>query len=202
MHWIVTENDEKAAGCTAYAIAPHALLTAEHCDLKDVDEDGNPLDDSPHKLFIDRDGKPNYAEWTPYQIVGKEFDGSDHMILLVSGPAFRNVINYDPATYQPPVQGEHVMTWGNPEGIRDEYREGYVMGVLHSTPVPFQKEAQDCWLVDERAMPGDSGSAIFDATDGHIVAIVTYGIADGMFTGAFALHFTPGQVSVAKAFKG
>lgn len=199
-HWIVTEDDQDAGGCTATAIAPHALLTAEHCDLKPFDEDGLPRDGSPVKLFVDRTGKPNYFEWTPYQIVGKLYDGSDHMILLVSGPAFKNIMPY--GAPMAPYQGEHILWWGNPAGIRDQLREGYIMGSQQDQPVPFQKQGQQMWMADAPAIPGDSGSAIIDATDGHLVGIVTYGINDGEFVGFFTLHFTPGQLAVAENYGG
>ena len=186
MHWIVTETLKDGAGCTATAIAPHALLTAEHCDLKDAPG---------AKLFIDRD-VPKYAEATQYRITGKIYDGSDHMILLVSGPSFNDTIKYAP---QDPEQSENVLWWGNPGGIHDQLREGYVMGQMPE-PAPSQKELQRLWLVAAPAIPGDSGSAVIDATDGHLVGVVTYSINDGEFMGMFELHFTAGQIATAEAY--
>lgn len=186
MHWIVTRDLKSAAGCTATAIAPHALLTAEHCDLKDAPG---------AKLFIDR-GDPQYSEATQYRITGKLFDGSDHMILLVSGPQFNDVLPY---STEEPAQMEHVLFWGNPGGIPDQFREGYVMG-SEPAPVPFQKTLQRMWLVATPTIPGDSGSAVIDETDGKIVGIVTYGVNGGEFAGIFELHFTPGQIAQAQAY--
>lgn len=185
MHWIVTRDVKQGAGCTATAIAPHALLTAEHCNLKD----------SPGaKLFLDR-AAPLYDEATQYRITGKLFDGSDHMILLVSGPAFTDVLPYNP---EDPQQAENVVWWGNPGGTPDQLREGYVMG-NEPAPVPEQNYAQRMWIVDAVAIPGDSGSAVIDAEDGRIVGIVTYGIS-GQFMGMFELHFTAGQIAQAQAY--
>lgn len=186
MHWIVTRDLKDAKGCTATAIAPHALLTAEHCDLKD----------SPGaKLFIDT-GDPMYSEATQYRITAKIFDGSDHMILLVSGPAFNAVLPYE---LEEPQQAEDVIWWGNPAGIPDQLREGYVMGQMPGVP-PFQKAAQRMWLVGAPAIPGDSGSAVIDANTGHLVGVVTYAINGGELMGMFELHFTPGQIAQAKTY--
>lgn len=191
-HWIVIGDDKEAGGCTATAIGPHALLTAQHCDV-------DAPDGSEIKIFVDVDGKPRYSTPTPYAIVAKKFDGSDHMILLLSGPTFQDVMPYVTA---PPLQGESVLWWGNPAGVRDMLREGYVMGASPAPVPPSGADIQTLWYVDAPSIPGDSGSAVVDATDGHLVCIVTFGINDGEFMGCFALRFTPDQIAAAQAFGG
>lgn len=199
MHWIVTEDDHDAYGCTATAIGPHALVTAEHCDMKAVDEDGTPQDGSPILFFVDPLGKPDYlTAKTPYKIQAKAFDGRDHMILFVSGPAFKDIV---PWTTMEPSQGETVAWFGNPAGIRDMFREGYVMGV-QSAPVPFHMKEQPLFLVAAGAVPGDSGSLVFDEKTGKIVGIVTYGVNDGQFMGMFALRFDASQILAAQLYDG
>lgn len=191
-HWIVMENASEAAGCTAYAIGPHALLTAEHCK---VDDDGSPV-----LLFVDPPDRPEYVRARgPWRFIyAREFDGSDHMILLVSGPAFKDVMPYTVAAPRP---GERVFTWGDPDGLQDQYREGYIMGVTPEA-VPFRDKPQPCWLVDMPVAGGDSGSAVFDADTGDIVGLVTYGVNGGMFSGVFDLHFSPAQIALAQEFRG
>lgn len=193
MHWIVTENRSDAAGCTATAIGPHALLTAQHCDL--------PSDGSPVIFLVDPIKEPDYLiDRTNYWITGKVFDGSDHMILLVSGPAFADIVPYDVA---PPRQGEMVAWFGNPLGIRDQFREGYVSGATDA-PVPFQSKdkPQSMWRVAAGSLPGDSGSLVFDEKTQQIVGIVTYSINDGTFMGMFVPHFSASQILSAQLYDG
>lgn len=190
-HWIVTETINDAAGCTATAVGPHALLTAEHCDMKDAQ--GVVL------FFVDPMEKPDFlTSQTPYKIKAKIFDGSDHMILLLSGPAFKDVA---PVQVSVPYQGEKVAWFGNPGGVRDMFREGYVMGV-QSAPAPFQTKEQPLWTVAASAIPGDSGSFVFDEKTGDLVGIVTYGINGGEFMGMFVPHFTPAQLATAETYNG
>ena len=40
-----------------------------------------------------------------------------------------------------PVQGERTYQWGNPGGMRDQYREGVVMGLI--PPVPQDPEDEE-----------------------------------------------------------
>ena len=190
-HWIVIENDKDAGGCTATAIGPHALLTAQHCLVADEDLDGSPI-----KLFVDWDGKPPYMNFTPYTIMRVELDGSDHAILLLSGPRFKDVAPYATET---PLQSMSVIFWGNPAGVRDQLREGYVMGSA-AQPVPEQKAAQQMWYLATPCVGGDSGSAVLDVDTGAIVGLVTYGVNGGEFAGIFALHFTSDQIVKAQQY--
>src|SRR6185437_16536017 len=104
-----------------------------------------------------------------------------------------------PVEFAAPQQGENILWWGNPGGIRDQLREGYVMGV-QPAPVPEQQYQQPMWMVDAPAIPGDSGSAVLDANTGAIVGVVTYGINDGEFMGFFPMHFSAAQMAAAEAW--
>ena len=65
-----------------------------------------------------------------------------------------------------PVQGERIRYWGNPLGMRDQYREGYVSG-----------QQGDAYLVDVEIAPGDSGAAVYDL-QGRIIGVVSaYGVS-------------------------
>ena len=196
-HFIDSATPVGSAGCTAYAIGPHALLTAQHCDAS-IDEATGAPNNQPIHFYVDAKGRPKFDSNvpTPYAITGKMLDGSDHMILIVSGPAFTDFLKYDVAA---PVRGEHVIIWGNPRGIRDQYREGTVSGSIPEMDVPYQTTTQLCWLVDMNTHPGDSGSPVLDAKDGHLIGIVTYGIEGGRFAGIFELHFTTQQIASALA---
>lgn len=176
MHWIVMVTPEEKAGCTANAIGPHALLTAQHCDLPGavLHIDGLPFD---------------------FPVVEKEYDGHDHMILIVGGVTFKDRIGYN---VQPPSMGEHVHLWGNPRGIRDQYREGLYAGQmeLQGDDVLVKDAPVDMFVMS--IQPGDSGSAILN-DDGQIVGIVTYGVFGGMFGGSYRLQFSKDQIKRARA---
>jgi len=192
MHAIVMDNgktgdDHEGAGCTAYAISDHVLLTAEHCNLE-----GGHLYLDPQKI----DGKMDSR--FPITVVEKVFDHQDHMLLVVPSVKFKHHIDYDPRL---PVQGEHAYFWGNPQLIRDQYREGVVMGILPASDVDGDVDATaSVYLMQMTVAGGDSGSSIF-GEDGRLIAIVTYGIDDGKVVGAYALAFTKAQVHEAESRK-
>lgn len=60
-----------------------------------------------------------------------------------------------------PVQGEPIHYYGNPLGMADIYRQGYMAGRL-----------RDSWLADVEIAPGDSGAAVFDS-QGRIIGVVS-----------------------------
>lgn len=196
MHEIVmVERDDKGkvvkgALCTAYAVGPHTLLTAEHCNL-DTDS-----------VYIDPASSDAIKKGTAQAsaILDREYDHEDHMLLDVTNADFTDVSVITPGRV--PVQGEHVYFWGNPGGARDQYREGVVMG---SIPYGKDQAAQDGADVDGGVMytvqmptiGGDSGSAVFSQRDNEIVGLVTFGIDDGQIAGIFPLEFTGAQVTQA-----
>src|SRR5947209_18570183 len=63
-YMIVMVTPDETAQCSATAVGPHALLTAQHCDIPGAQ--------------IALDGAPILLD-----IAEKEFDGHDHMILII-----------------------------------------------------------------------------------------------------------------------
>lgn len=187
-HWIAMQTADEAAGCTAYAIAPHVLLTAQHCDLSDG------------KLFVDPLGAHGNESQVnrAVPIAEKVYDNRDHMLLVVPTENFEHVIKYEPEKYRPAVQGEDVYFWGNPEWFHDMYHRGYMMGLI-LLPDTDAAPAAPLYVFDVNGNHGDSGSAIFSARDGRIVSIVTYGLQDGKYIGGYLLNFTEDQVKQAES---
>lgn len=193
MHWIisVTRGEEvHGAGCTAYAIGEHTLLTAQHCDIGAT------------KLYIDSskmDAKNDVA--TSYQIISKTFDGEDHMLIDLRGIKFENYITLS-AKVRVPHQGERVYFWGNPRGVVNQYHEGHIMG-----EVPFENDPEDddpvnakgaLYIAALAADHGDSGAAVFSALDGHLVGILSLGgFLNGGGVGIFPIKFTQVQIDGA-----
>src|SRR4051812_16886486 len=70
---MLSASGRKQAVCSATAIGPHALLTAEHC-----------IEDEPAMLNVD-------LSTVNYQIVADNRDNRDHVILIVDGPAFKYI---------------------------------------------------------------------------------------------------------------
>jgi hypothetical protein len=173
MHAIDLVNDTEESYCTATAIAPHVLLTAAHCDLNDS------------KITID-------SEKTSYTIIKKVYDNYDHMLLVVPNVNFKIYIHYDPEF---PMQSDHVYFWGNPEQITDQYREGYIMGILVDPNFDRAGVKGVAFTFLMTVFPGDSGSAIY-GSDGRIVSIVTAG-KSGITIG-FPLKFTKEQIADAE----
>jgi hypothetical protein len=194
MHEIVmtfTDADGKhGALCTAYAVGPHTLMTAEHCDVKSDSVFVDPI-----SLQEIRDNKIS-----PVKIVDREFDGQDHMLLDLAGVNFKQIVEvrgYSAQGPRLPLQGERIHWWGNPGGMRDQYREGIVTGVIpwdvKDSPEGQRMEGPVLYLTQATAIGGDSGSAVF-GDDGRVVGIVTFGIYDGIM-GMFPIQFTPAQIA-------
>lgn len=177
MHFIYIANETEGGWCTATAIAPHVLLTAEHCD-------------SPNgELTVD-------SETTTQPITKRIKDNQDHLLLVIPNENFKNYITYDPTTYKVAKQTEHVYFWGNPQGSRDQYREGYMMGTVDTPDFDDDKPIHGTAYVFQMTdAPGDSGAAVY-AEDGRLVTVVTGG--NGVTTIGFALKFTAQQVEDAK----
>ena len=180
--------------CTAYAVGPHTLLTAEHCNIPETN--AVYLDNEDHDAI-----KNNKV--MSYTIISRTFDHQDHMLLDISAVNFPDTITLS-ASVRTAKQGEKVYFWGTPNGVPNQYREGYVMGTM-PTPKP-DPEDQDSEKVDATAtltlaaMPtigGDSGSAVFAEKDGQLVGIVTFGFADGQVMGMFPIQFTQAQIATS-----
>lgn len=195
MH-VIVEVERDADGnplhgglCTAYAVAPHTLLTAEHCDMKT------------NAIYIDTTDREAIKSQRimSYTIVKKIYDNQDHVLYVVSGITFNSTIVLT-ANVELPKTGVHTYQWGNPSGVRDQYREGVVMG---SMPNPNQDTDEPVnatgivYLIAEPVVGGDSGSAIFSAEDGQLIGVLTYGIDDGQIAGMYAVVFTQAQLDAA-----
>lgn len=190
MYAIVMDNgkpkgdpDREAAGCTAYAISEHVLLTAEHCNLNGGSLYLNPEMRNGHAILAN-----------PIEVSEKIFDHQDHMLLVINGIKFKHHIKYEPRI---PVQGERVYFFGNPSLIHDQYREGYVTGSMESPKDSEVDASATLFLFALPVVGGDSGSSIFSA-DGSLIAICTFGLDDGQFMGGYALAFTSEQIKQAE----
>ncbi len=176
--------------CTAYAVGPHTLLTAGHCD--DAKATGVYID-APLELI--RPGKV-----MNYKIISRTFDHQDHLLLVVSGITFNNTIALT-AHVRLPRQGEHTYQWGNPAGMRDQFREGVVMGSIPNPKSDDDEERVDAtgniYLIQEPVIGGDSGSSVFSAEDGQLIGIVTYSMDNGQLAGVYAIQFTQAQLDAA-----
>ena len=161
--------------CSATAVGPHALLTAQHCF-----EDTN-------SLIVDNDTK------NPVIISAALIDGHDHVIYIVQA-TFQT---YMPIEERTLVLGEPVHQWGAPEDLDDVYRCGYFVSIAN----PQKDRGLNFLIAFDQVekfvlpdYPGDSGAAIFDAS-GHIVAVVTGG--HGATGYSPLLSFTPEQIDIA-----
>jgi hypothetical protein len=192
MHVIVMIDKDEEGNvhgglCTAYAVGPHTLLTAEHCN-----------DAKTNAVFIDNTDTKAIKEGKAmsYTVTARVFDHQDHMLMDISGVYFKNTI---PMDWRTPVQGEHTYQWGNPGGMRDQYREGYVVGEIPPAPADSDDEEKidataGIWIIAEPVIGGDSGSAIFSAVDGRMIGVLTYGIDEGQLAGVYEIKFTPEQI--------
>ena len=184
-HQIMVTGKSGRALCSAVAIAPHVLLTAEHCDDKDA------------SFVVD-------GEQNPQAVSKKLYDNQDHMLLVMPNANFVSVIQYEPTTYLKGNQGEHIYFWGNPAvdyaRLQDQYREGYVTGICQKQ---YTKEEDGInasgyfFIIAVVGGRGDSGAAVF-SEDGRFVGIVSYGLAKGAMLGIFPMAFTPEQVAEAE----
>ena len=140
-------DDQRAGTCSATAIGPHAILTAEHC-VKRGETTAVTLDLATEK----------------HEILGAAFDGRDHVILVLGGSPF--------TAYEKPVlatafiTGETVTIFG--DGGR-EYPPRPLYGKVTNCEDPSDIDsaaAEVCFSLP--VIPGDSGSAVYNV-HGEIV---------------------------------
>jgi hypothetical protein len=148
-HIIGFEEADGTDECSATAIGPHAILTASHCGAQQN------LDTE--KVSID--GKDVI-------VIGKPIrDGNDHVIYILN-IRFKH---YATISTQLLNVGDEVFIIGNPGGLRDILRKGYVVG--------YRKDRNDSNLIDilydMNVFYGDSGSVIFNS-DGQIVGVLSF----------------------------
>lgn len=165
----------ESGSCSATAIGPHALLTAAHCEYPEM------------KISV---GSQEAI------VVCMIHDGNDHVILLLEGITFHNYATFAEGIL---AQGEHVFLWGNPLGIEDMYREGYVAGFKKAV-FADGTESVDTMLT-ANIINGDSGAAVFNMR-GEIVGVFSYMSGQGAFLleGMLPLKFTDDQLKEASNF--
>lgn len=158
--------------CSGTIIAPSVILSAGHCFEDNGEEDLFPV---PPPTTMRVDG---------YQvkILAIVTDDADHALVKVDF-----VFHAHATLGTAPAVGAKVHYWGNPAGLRNVYREGYVTSYKHSQ-----------MLMNVNGFFGDSGAGIFDEA-GNIVGVVSYIEAIPHFhlvfemMGAYPLEFTPLQ---------
>ena len=180
------EDEDKGIGnpsglCTGTAVGPHALLTALHCDEGETDVIS--LD-----LAVQK-----------YHIVGHIYDGRDHIIYRLDGPAFKDFVTIQEREAK---VGETVTSYGDGRG--DFPQHTYFGKVIEDSNGGDTSEidmAAGAHNFSLPVIPGDSGSAIY-GTDGDIVALVTYG-GSNEYTGTkeavgFALNFSAEELEMIR----
>jgi hypothetical protein len=152
--------------CTATAIAPHAILTTEHCNLTVQGNIGS---------FINID-----LSTRRYKIFNEFFDERDHVIYILDGPAFKNIL---PEEYMINVKPSHgkVFIYGAASNRSDGKVDNDFVQV---SDVDIN---QGLAYYTIPVFPGDSGSAIFDE-NGKVVGLVTYRMNTGGSSG-FSLAY-------------
>lgn len=150
--------------CSGTIVGAHTILSASHCF-----SEGGPL--------VSVNGKPAKQ-------VALVNDGSDHALLTVD-IAFPRWATHGGKL----KQRLEVHYWGNPAGMADLYRRGYVSG--------FARE-DGAFLLDIEGYKGDSGAGIFDG-HGRLVGVVStlWSIDNFRMIGVYPLAFTDEQWAAA-----
>lgn len=172
------EPGDMEAGCTATAIGPHVLLTAEHCD-----------ENEKYSLI-----RIDYST-RDYVILKTAGDGRDHILIAVDGPAFKNIAPYKTRIA---IKGESTYIWGDGGG---HFPARFIPGKVVDEFDPSDVNAsQGMFYIDNKVIHGDSGSIIY-SSDGYILGLLTYGVENKEARGAaFALYFTPDEIQFAQTF--
>jgi hypothetical protein len=168
-----------SATCSGTVVAPNVILTAKHCLVAPP----------PEFPFLVEIPKPEpttmLVDGFKVYILATVYDDNDHALVKVDH-FFK-----DFAVLSPPAPvGTKVHYWGNPAGVNDVYREGYVSSYEHSAMV-----------MDVNGFFGDSGAGIFD-TNGRVVGVMSYIAAYGhsglvfRLMGSYPFEFTPMQYTM------
>lgn len=190
----MVDSDGSSKGrCTATAIGPHALLTATHC---------NEGPEAVTVLNVDLSRRK-------YNITAQSEDGEDHLILIVDGPEFTNLIKID-ADAKDVKEGEAIHLYGCGRGM---YPCRELDGKLETRVHDYSDVSKHDGLLyfTMQIVPGDSGSAVLNAS-GRVIAVTTYHYAFPMdgnpdntdpknyleATADFKLAFTAQQIKNAE----
>lgn len=145
--------------CSGTAVGKYVILTAAHC------------------FETSRLVRVNGEKVNALEIIR---DGKDHALVRIDKPFKRWAI-----VGKPLAQGEHITMIGNPAGVPDMYREGYVMQGGKET------------LIQIAGFMGDSGAGLFDRYGrlrGVLSGIRSVVSSNGWPFGAvvaYRLEFTP-----------
>lgn len=187
----LNEEGEDASTCSATAIGPHAILTAEHCNNGLIQHSALTLDLSTHHT----------------NILGSAKDDRDHVIYLLDGPAFENFLRPDELLNVAPAEGsESVRIYGDGLGrYPPRLVKGHVDAKANAAELSDVDHAQGTLWLKLAVLPGDSGSAVYNSA-GQVVGLVTYGFgaparrAPSKGVVAFALNFSQDVILAAHGF--
>jgi S1-C subfamily serine protease len=167
---VTARLDFEDGTCSGTIVAPSVILSAGHCFEEEEDNDWQLPMPGPTTMKVD-----GYK----VKILAVVTDDNDHALVKVDF-VFHNAAKLGKV----PAVGAKVHYWGNPAGLNNVYREGYVTGYPHGD-----------MSLDLNGFFGDSGAGIFDES-GNVVGVVSYIHVlphNGMIfrlMGAKALEFT------------
>lgn len=166
--------------CVGTAIAPQALLTATHCELKE--------------------DKIKVGDRFAY-ITDRIRDGNDHTIYLLD---FTDGSVFDAsATLQQNdlTVTDEIYIIGSPGPFSRLFRKGVFSGI-------DQEEQEGLGLLfDIQGYPGDSGAGVFRVDNGSLVEVISAAVGEAngderiQFMVAYPLHFSPEDLERAKTYR-
>ena len=172
------KDTTSVAYCSGTVIGPHALLTAAHCA-----EVGTFT-----QLTLDR-------STAPYHLLATTYDGRDHVIVFVDGPAFTDIAPY---RVRAPKVGEPAFVEGFGGVI---YPAVEKRGKIETFYDPSEIDArQKLFYFSNLVIRGDSGAAVY-GLDGDILGVVTWRLDETTGAG-YELNFSPDIIRIATTFKG
>lgn len=174
---IVQRLPKTSSVCVGTAIAPQALLTATHCELKT----DNVVVSGKEAIIVDRIR-----------------DNNDHTIYLLDfedGSVFGALADFKPNDV---VKSDEVFIIGSPGAFTRLFRKGVLSG--------FDTDLLEgvLCLYDIQGYFGDSGAGIFRDEDGVLVGVISSTVYNNsnneervQFMAAMPLHFMPEDLEKA-----